>query len=75
MPLLKDVIVQYSGNDKILTDSPVFDILNLPMQGNDLGLVGRPGILVVTFFLVFSNIKQSSLMWVNMKDCKIVNWE
>lgn len=64
------VEVEYEGTDKVLTRSPVFDNVNVPIEVPGK-LVGQQGMTLISFFLVYQNMKRKKLMWINAERCDI----
>lgn len=69
--LSKNLKVEYNGKDNLLVISPVFDIVNLPLQVEGR-LAGQKGIAISTFFLVYKDNKEKKLMWISSEDCDLV---
>jgi len=71
MALSMFVVVEYEGSDKILTASPVFDSINLPVEIPGKLVGGASAVQFITFFLVYKNSAEKSFMWVQMERCNI----
>lgn len=72
--LTRKIEVQYEGDDKLLLKSPVFDVVQVPVEVPGK-LVGQSGMTLITFFLVFSNSKQKKMFWIRMENCDVVWYE
>jgi hypothetical protein len=64
-------MVEYPGDNSILTVSPVFDLYVMPIEVPGK-LVGQPAMGLMTFFLVYRNGGRKRLWWVNLENCNIV---
>lgn len=66
------ITVRYEGKDHVLTESPVFNTLDLslPVEG---GLAGQTRLTLISFFLVFETMGKKKLMWVNMENCEVLS--
>jgi hypothetical protein len=71
MKLLDSLRVSYEGKDKVLTTSPIFDSVSLPITSEVIA--GRVTIQMRSFFLVYETLAEKKLMWIEKENCEIEN--
>lgn len=65
--------MKYKGKDDILSESPVYDSLNIPLTTKQLA--GNVKLEIRTYFLVWETQAGKKIFWIEKEKCDLIHSE